>query len=278
MAGRRPAWQACVGTMSDADKVEGYYWHVSCIYGAPGHIRDNDQGEPERGTFIDRAITMGHARRLDSNEIGSCHPCGAGNKRVSEEEDFVVLTHDLSSSLCGCGSGYNGNHGADRKLANKIWQEAPAKEWEKGKKGAAMEKLVCGDCWYKDNDHPPDERRKLPEPTSCNVCGDPVTAVVVLKGTKPSSGARVNVEELNEDDEYEVKVTWTRSYEVHAQYEVIVTDLDKEELGIIRNGEFQDIAWDIASDNSGKENEMDAEFNGYIDDGPVSVDWEVIVK
>ncbi len=261
----------------DPEKVQGYYWHVVCVYGPPGDIRDDNGGEPKRGTFIDRAITMRLARRLDKGETATCHLCLKDlNKDASpsgDEDDFIVVDYGLAASLCDCGDTHHGgHHGADRELLNEIWKNAGEM---KGAKVA--ERLVCGDCWYKENNRPPDERRTMPDGIDCWSCDDPVTEVVVIK-TEPASDTHVDADEVEDGVEYKVRVTWTRSHRVRTTYEYYITDLDEYDMEALRGDEFQDIAWDIAGDNSDEDYETDSEFHGFVDDGPEDVAWEVSVK
>ena len=265
-------------------QVEGYYWHVACIYGPPGNIREDDGREPLRGDFIDRAITLSHVRRLrKGKEDGACHACmrnedaEKGAPFKGDPEDFIVIDYDLAASLCRCGQeGHEGN----RKLCDDIWKDAPNMI---GAEMGAAEKLICGDCWYKDNSMPPDERRTMEEPASCAVCGDPTLEVVVLEREVPVAPQRSTViddDKLDMDSPelYSVKVTWTRVSEIATYYEYTIGDLDEYDLQIIVDGEFDESAWDIAYENSNKDYETDSELNGFSDDGPDNITWEVHAK
>ena len=262
-------------------QVEGYYWHVACVYGDPGNIREDDGREPLRGDFIDRAITLSHVRRLrKGKEDGACHACmrnedaEKGAPFKGDPEDFIVIDYDLAASLCRCGQeGHEGN----RKLCDDIWKDAPNMI---GAEMGAAEKLICGDCWYKDNSMPPDERRTMEEPASCAVCGDPTMEVVVLEREAPAArqGANIDADELEIDSPelYAVKVEWTRQEEVTVHYSHTLTDLDQYDIEAIQDGDFD--AWDVAHDNSDSTAETTSEFAGFIDEGPENVEWEVQVK
>jgi len=145
------------------------------------------------------------------------------------------------------------------------------------------DKLVCGDCWYKDNDVPPPERETRETAIECHECGDPVTEVVVvgIKG-KTAEGMIVDTDEIDEGDDpsnYKVKVTWTRQHNVTVHYEYIVDDLDADDLQILRDGDFGDIAFDIACDESTDEHETGEQaFYDYCDDGPEDIAWEAIAR
>ncbi len=263
-----------------SDKVQGYYWHVNCVYDdGPGYIRMDDGGEPERGYFIDRAITMGEARRLDGGESASCHPClkartDSGRRpSAGEADEFVVFTYALTADICDCGTLDRGLHEDNRELIEQIWAEAPAME------GAKMaDKLVCGDCWYKESNMPPENRESRPDGVDCSGCGDPVTEVVVIKGKDRPAGMVVAAEEIDgSPDDYRVKVTWQRVHEYTVNYEFTIGDLDYDDLAQLREHEWEDNAWDIAADNSDSDNEtgvMDDE--GLMDDGPQHIAWEVL--
>ncbi len=261
------------------DKVQGFFWHKTCIYGMPGDIRDDDGGEPERGDFIDRAITMGHARLLDNSDpsLPACHPCMKGDYEVGldPQEAFVVLSYELTADMCNC---RQDKHNRPKLLANDIWKNAPAKEGANVRVG---DKLICGDCWYKESNMPPDERKTMPDPINCTICGDPVIEVVVVKGkSKPNNV--VDTDELDDagddPDMYKIRVTWTRLEEVRTKYEYFINKPDREDLEAIRDGEFGDIAWDVASENSDSENETSDEYMGFIDEGPEDIYWEVLAK
>ena len=264
-------------------QVEGYYWHVACVYGDPGNIREDDGREPLRGDFIDRAITLQYVRRLRSGanqEEGACHACM--NKEDAERgapfkgdpEDFIVVAYDLAASLCGCGGD---GHDRNRKLTNDIWTDAPNMI---GAEMGTAEKLICGDCWYKDNSMPPDERRTMEEPASCAVCGDPTLEVVVLEREVPASkrGTVIDIDELDTETPslYSLKVWWTRQEEMTVRYTYTITDLDEDDIEAIKDGDFD--AWDVAHDNSDEGSETASEFVGFIDDGPEGVEWEVQAK
>ncbi len=261
-------------------KVQGYYWHIDCVYDdGPGYIRMDDGGEPERGYFIDRAISMDEARRLDRGESASCHPClkarTDSGKRPSagEPEDFVVFTYDLTADICDCGTLDRGLHEGNRELIEQIWANAPAM------KGAKMaDKLVCGDCWYKESNMPPDERRSMEVAVKCSNCGDPSLEVVVIK-TKDAEGAVVDADDIDgEPEDYAVKITWQRQREVTYHYEYVLKNLDGDDLDMLRAGDFNDPAWDIAADESDADSETGSEDEGLIDDGPSNVNWEVIAR
>ncbi len=265
-------------------KVQGYYWHINCVYDdGPGYIRMDDGGEPERGDFIDRAISMGEARRLDRGESASCHPClkarTDSGKRPSagERDDFVVFTYELSADICDCGTLDRGLHEGKRELIEQIWANAPELE------GAKMaDKLVCGDCWYKESNMPPDERRSMEVAVECSNCGDPSLEVVVIKGKDAparSGGMVVDTDEIDGvPEDYVVKVTWQRQREVTYYYEMTVGNLDYDDLASFKDGnEWDDSAWDVAAENSDSDNETGVtDDEGLIDDGPTAINWEVL--
>ncbi len=261
-------------------KVQGYYWHVECIHGIPGEIRSDDGDEPERGTFIDRAITMEEARRLDEGERAVCHPClyHKGRPEKVTDSELVVLSYELAGDLCDCGATYSGcEHKARRVLATRIWQDAGPMEGAK-----QMDKLVCGDCWYKDNNLPPDERKSTPNGVTCSSCGDPVTEVVVIKGKRNGEEGRVVApDEIDEEDDpadYKIVVEWERITQRKEYYTYTLTDPDSDDLRYVRDGDFGEIAWDVAYENSDSENVEDYENLGFSDDGPSVVTFVVQKK
>ncbi len=271
-----------MGTMSK-HTMEGYFWHYTCIYGPPGGIRDDDAGEPDRGTFVDRAITMGQARLLDKGDAKHpfCHTCLKLKDRSPpggrNQEDFVVLGYELSAALCSCYTTHHGfKHDGNRRLADKVWQDAGAKKGAK-----QMDKLVCGDCWYKDNNLPPDERRSMEVAAPCSNCGDPSLEVVVI-ASKHAEGMVIDIDEIDEGDDprnYEVRIRWTRRKEITVSYEHTLDDLDGDDLDAIREGDFHDPLWDIASEESdgGSETGIEEDY-GFTDGGPEDLEWELVKK
>lgn len=263
-------------------KAQGYYWHLSCIYGVPGGIRSDDGDEPERGDFVDRAITTGHARRLDNTDMPEpfCHSCLKDKDRSSASEGktqeyFVVLDYELTAAMCNCGAMHRGHHhNNNRVLTDEVWQDAPAMEGAK-----VPDKVVCGDCWYRDNNLPPDERKTLETAARCSDCGDPVNEVIVIKRA-PTKDQVVDVDEIDEDsspEDYKVSLTWTRQEVVTVYYEYTLDRLDSDDLDMLANGDFNDAAWDVASDESTDDNETKREFYDWVN-GVDDVEWEVLAK
>ena len=139
------------------------------------------------------------------------------------------------------------------------------------------DKLVCGDCWYKNNDLPPDERKTLDYPVDCTICGTLGTEMVVLKG-KGRGSDHVDPSELDGEenpDDYKIVIEWERITHRKEFYTFVIEDVDVDDLLYVRNGDFGDIAWDVAQEESIPENVVDYVDLGFQDDGPSSVGYEL---
>lgn len=241
----------------------GYYFHIACIH--ESGIR-KDKGvppDPERGTFMDRAVAAGHARPIDDDDtrLPSCHWCikhgHEGGKKDGVHEDFTVLSWKLAASICDCG---DDKHYKNSDVRTDVWTGRADEQEEEPE----VEMLICGDCWYKKNDVPPDDRVTKPEGLYCETCDVRTTELISVT----EKGHVVSGET--------VAITWERTSlckETFA-FTIPVSDLTEGEREDLASGIFSDVAYDIAGEESNDDNMTKRERWDW-DSGPEEIEWEV---
>lgn len=264
------------------EKVHGYFWHVDCVYrNEAGGRRRDDGGDEVKGDFVSRAIIIGEARRVDREDGDpTCHWCIRHDRdgKEGDRDDYIVVTYVLGSALCDCGdSGFGGaDHDGQGGICERVWMVIH----EKGEEVRA-DRFICGECWYKDNDMPPDEREDRPDGANCQSCDDYVTSVIYIPGTNERTNVVQNYDD--DPDEYtedtRIRLSWTRRVTYLEYFSTTIEDLDEHELDMLNEGDtegFLSVLHDVAHDESEDGNRIEQEWWGYGDDCPEDLDWEVI--
>ena len=277
--------------MSKANKtVHGYFWHIDCVYrDEAGGRRRDDGGDTKKGDFVKRAITIGEARHVDPFELPVCHWCVKHNRdpREGDRDDYIVVSYELGAGLCDCGEGISAaNHNRDSVACERVWMLRPKDDVLGSKNDVEGEEVrsdryICGECWYKDNDMPPDEREDRPDGANCQSCDDYVTSVIYIPGTNERTNVVQNYDD--DPDEYtedtRIRFNWTRRVTYVEYFSIVLDDLDEHELDMLNEGDtdgFIEMLHDVAHDESDDGNRIEQEWWGYGDDCPEDLDWEVI--
>ncbi len=266
--------------MNEEERVHGYFWHVDCVYRSEaGGRRRDDGGDIVKGSFVKRAITVDEARHVDRDDGDpTCHWCIRHDRdgKEGDSDDYIVVSYELGGALCDCGDvgmgPDRGTHDRNGEVAERIWMG----KREKGEQMTAG-KYICAECWYKDNDLPP-EREDRPDGANCQACDDYVTEVVYIPGTDERDATNVVDDDDDDDEDMEVLVEWSRLVTYTEYFTHTITDLDAQEREMFNDGDTEGIVeWlhDVAHDESEDHNRVDQDWFGFGDDCPVDIDWEV---
>lgn len=256
--------------MSKKDDAQyDYYVHSDCILdymwsGPLAHVVAGGWGQD-----TDNAVT--------------CHLCiqKPVDERRTTKPDMVVYD-DIMGHLCDCGAR---SYGTPHEGHDKVWLDLWwAQKREYGETEGEGSMYVCAECWYEDNDMPPDEREDRPDGANCQNCDDYVKEVIRIPRGKQEGTVTTFISDDDDDEDEDtpipdVELYWTRKVVYIEYYSHTIRDLDREDIEMMEDDpdSWQEMLHDVAHDESDDSNRTDREFYGYEDgECPEVDDWHVV--